>query len=120
MTKMKLSNFPIMLAILFALSILSIAPLSTPAWCADSAAIARVLASPAAADVGTSTKCAFCGMKLYVKSDTPAAEYAGSLFFFGEKGGRVGSPAHREIPGKRAEKKARAFFFPSGMEEKNG
>lgn len=96
MTKMKLSNFPIMLAILFALSILSIAPLSTPAWCADSAAIARVLASPAAADVGTSTKCAFCGMKLYVKSDTPAAEYAGKHYYFCDKSERDSFIAHPE------------------------
>ena len=79
---MKLSNFPIMLAVLFALSILSIAPISTPAWCADSPAIAKVLASPPAANVGTSTHCAVCGMKLYVKSDTPAAEYAGKQYYF--------------------------------------
>ncbi|HEY9159129.1 hypothetical protein [Candidatus Binatus sp.] len=79
---MKLSNFPIMLAILFALSILSIAPLSTPAWCAGSPAIARVLASPPAPDVGTSTKCTYCGMKLYVKKDTPAVEYAGKHYYF--------------------------------------
>ncbi len=79
---MKLSNLPIILAILFALLILSIAPLSTPAWCADSPAIAKVLASPPAADVGTSTECGVCGMKLYVKSDTPAAEYAGKHYYF--------------------------------------
>ena len=40
---MKLSNFSIMLAILFTLAILTMAPLSTPAWCGDSPAIARVL-----------------------------------------------------------------------------
>ncbi len=82
MRPMKLSNFPIVLAILFALSILLIAPLSTPAWCGDSPAIARVLASPPAPDVGTSTKCAFCGMKLYVTKDTPAAQYAGKHYYF--------------------------------------
>lgn len=71
-----------MLAILFALSILAIAPLSTPAWCGDSPAIARVLASPPAPDVGMSTQCAFCGMKLYVKKDTPGVEYAGKQYYF--------------------------------------
>ena len=96
MAKMKLSNFPIMLAILFALSILSIAPLSTPAWCVDSPAIARVLASPSAADVGTSTKCAFCGMKLYVKGDTPSAEYAGKHYYFCDKSERDAFIAHPE------------------------
>ena len=79
---MKLSNLPIMLAILFALTILSIAPLSTPAWCGDPPAIARVLAAPPAADLGMSTKCAYCGMKLYVKKDTPSAEYAGKRYYF--------------------------------------
>ncbi len=94
---MKLSNFPIMLAILFALSILAIAPLSTPAWCADSPAIAKVLASPPAADVGTSTKCAVCGMKLYVKSDTPAAEYAGKRYYFCDTSERDAFIAHPEM-----------------------
>ena len=94
---MKLSNFPIMLAILFALSILAIAPLSTPAWCADSPAIAKVLASPPAADVGTSTKCAVCGMKLYVKSDTPAAEYAGKHYYFCDTSERDAFIAHPEM-----------------------
>lgn len=79
---MKLSNFSIMLAILFTLAILTMAPLSTPAWCGDSPAIARVLASPPAADLGMSTKCAYCGMKLYVKKDTPSAEYAGKRYYF--------------------------------------
>ncbi len=79
---MKLLNFPIMLAIVFALSIFSTAPLSTPAWCADSSAIAKVLASPPASEVGTSTKCAYCGMKLYVKKDTPGAQYAGKDYYF--------------------------------------
>lgn len=79
---MKLANFPITLAILFALSMLAIAPLSTPARCADSPAIAKVLAAPPAAEVGTSTKCAVCGMKIHVKSDTPGAEYAGKDYYF--------------------------------------
>ncbi len=79
---MKHSNFPIMLAIVFALSILSIAPLSTPAWCADSSAIAKVLATPPAAELGTSTKCAVCGMKLYVKKDTAGAQYSGKDYYF--------------------------------------
>ena len=91
---MKLSNFPIVLAILFAVSILAIEPLSTPAWCADSAAIAKVLASPPAADVGTSTKCAVCGMKLHVKSDTPAAEYAGKHYYFCDTSERDAFVAH--------------------------
>ena len=90
------SNFPIMLAILFALSILAIAPLSTPSWCGDSPAIAKVLASPPAADVGTSTKCAVCGMKLHVKSDTPAAEYAGKRYYFCDKEERDSFIAHPE------------------------
>lgn len=91
---MKLSNFPIMLAILFTLSILAIAPLSTPARCADSPAIAKVLASPPAAEVGTSTKCAVCGMKLYVKSDTPGAEYAGKDYYFCDASERDAFIAH--------------------------
>ena len=79
---MKLPDLPIVLAILVALSILAIAPLSTPARCADSPAIAKVLASAPAADVGTTIKCAACGMKLHVKKETPAAEYAGKDYYF--------------------------------------
>ena len=94
---MKLSKFPIMLAILFALSILAIAPLSTPAWCADSPTIAKVLPSAPAADVGTSTKCAVCGMKLHVKSDTPAAEYAGQHYYFCDTMERDAFIAHPEM-----------------------
>ncbi len=94
---MKLSNFPIVLAILFALSILAIAPLSTPAWCADSPAIAKVLASAPAAEVGTSTKCAVCGMKLHVKSDTPAAEYAGKHYYFCDTAEREAFIANPEM-----------------------
>ena len=91
---MKLSNFPIMLAILFTLSILAIAPLSTPARCADSPAIAKVLASPPAADVGTSTECAVCSMELHVKSDTPGAEYAGKHYYFCDTSERDAFIAH--------------------------
>jgi YHS domain-containing protein len=94
---MKLSNFPIMRAIVLALSILSIAPLSTPARCADSSAIATVLASPPAAELGTSTKCAVCGMKLYVKKDTPAAEYAGKHYYFCDTSERDAFVAHPEM-----------------------
>ncbi len=94
---MKLSKFPIVLAILFALSILAIAPLSTPAWCADSPAIAKVLPSAPAAEVGTSTKCAVCGMKLHVKSDTPAAEYAGKHYYFCDTMERDAFIAHPEM-----------------------
>jgi YHS domain-containing protein len=79
---MKPSNFPITLAVLFALSMLAIAPLSTPALCADSPAIAKVLAAAPAAEVGTATNCAVCGMKIHVKSDTPGAEYAGKDYYF--------------------------------------
>jgi len=92
----KLSNIATMLAVLLALSVLSVAPLSTPAWCADSPAMARVLASPPAAEVGTSTKCAYCGMKLYVKSDTPAAQYAGKHYYFCDASERDAFIAHPE------------------------
>jgi len=94
---MKLSKFPIMLAILFALSILSIARLSTQAWSADLPSIAKVLASPPAADVGMSTKCAVCGMKLYVKSGTPAAEYAGKHYYFCDTSERDSFIEHPEM-----------------------
>ena len=94
---MKLSNLPIVLAILFALSILAIAPLSTPAWCADSPAIAKVLASPPAAEVGTSTKCAVCGMKIHVKSNTPGVEYAGKDYYFCDTAERDAFIAHPEM-----------------------
>ena len=91
------SNFPIMLAILCALSILAIAPLSTPARCADSPAIAKVLASPPAADVGTGTNCAVCGMKLHVKNETPGAAYAGKDYYFCDTSERDAFIAHPEM-----------------------
>ncbi len=94
---MKLSSLQITLAILFALSILAIAPLSTPARCADSPAIAKVLASPPSAEVGTATKCAVCGMKLHVKSDTPGAEYAGKDYYFCDTSERDAFVQHPEM-----------------------
>jgi len=94
---MKLSPFPIVLAILFALSILAIAPLSTPAWCADSPATAKVLPSVPAADVGTVTGCAVCGMKVHVKSNTPSAEYAGKRYYFCDTMERDAFVAHPEM-----------------------
>jgi len=96
---------PIIFAIVFAVSIFSITPLSTPAWCADSPAIATVLASPAAADLGTSTNCAVCGMKLYVKKDTPAAEYAGKHYYFCDTSERDAFIAHPEMYLHKAAKK---------------
>ena len=94
---MKRSNLPIVMAILFALSLLAMAPLSTPAWCADSAAIARVLASPNPADIGKTTKCAVCGMGLHVKSDTPSAEYQGKDYYFCDSQERDAFIAHPEM-----------------------
>ena len=94
---MKLSNFPIMLAIVLAFSILSIAPFSTPAWSADSPAIAKVLATPPAAELGTSAKCAVCGMKVYVKKDTPSVEYQGKYYYFCDDTERDAFAAHPEM-----------------------
>jgi YHS domain-containing protein len=94
---MKISHFPFMLAVLSSLSILAIAPLSTPTRCADSAAVAKVLASAPAADVGTSTKCAVCGMKIHVKSDTPGAEYAGKDYYFCDTSERDAFVEHPEM-----------------------
>ena len=91
------SNLPIVMAILFALSLLAIAPLSTPAWCADSPAIAKALAAPPAADVGKATKCAVCGMNLHVKSDTPGAEYRGKDYYFCDGSERDAFVEHPEM-----------------------
>ncbi|HTR60121.1 MAG TPA: YHS domain-containing protein [Candidatus Binataceae bacterium] len=57
--------------------------LSSPALCAaDSSSIATVLNTPPGKDLGITTKCAMCGMKLHVKKDTPAVEYQGKDYYF--------------------------------------
>ncbi|HUO03594.1 MAG TPA: hypothetical protein VMU16_00220 [Candidatus Binataceae bacterium] len=94
---MKSSRFFIIFAILITLSPIAIAPHSAPAWCADSTAIAKVLASPPAADVGTTTKCAVCGMKIHVKADTPGVEYAGKRYYFCDGSERDAFVAHPEM-----------------------
>jgi len=49
---------------------------------ADSPAIATVLSKAPDGDVGKKTVCAYCGMHLTVKSDTPGAAYNGKDYYF--------------------------------------
>ena len=49
---------------------------------AASPEIANVLSQAPASDVGKKTMCAYCGMHLTVKSDTPAAKYDGKDYYF--------------------------------------
>ena len=49
---------------------------------AASPEIASVLSQAPASDVGKKTMCAYCGMHLTVKSDTPAATYDGKDYYF--------------------------------------
>jgi YHS domain-containing protein len=44
--------------------------------------IASVLSKAPASDVGKKTVCAYCGMHLTVKSDTPAATFDGKDYYF--------------------------------------
>ncbi len=49
---------------------------------ADSSEIAAVLSQAPAGDIGKKTTCAYCGMHLTVKSDTPGASYNGRDYYF--------------------------------------
>jgi len=49
---------------------------------AASPEIASVLSQAPASDVGKKTMCAYCGMHLTVKSDTPAATLDGKDYYF--------------------------------------
>jgi YHS domain-containing protein len=44
--------------------------------------IASVLSQAPASDVGKKTVCAYCGMHMTVKSDTPGAAYNGKDYYF--------------------------------------
>ena len=72
------------LLVIFGVSLM----LSPPLHAADSGNIATVLTTPPQKDVGLATKCAMCGMKLHVKSDTPAVEYKGKDYYFCDEGER--------------------------------
>jgi YHS domain-containing protein len=50
--------------------------------CAASPDIASVLSQAPASDVGKKTVCAYCGMHMAVKSDTPGAAYNGKDYYF--------------------------------------
>jgi YHS domain-containing protein len=49
---------------------------------AASPEIASVLSQPPASDIGKKTVCAYCGMHLTVKPNTPAATYDGKDYYF--------------------------------------
>ncbi len=49
---------------------------------AGSSNIASVLAQPPASDIGKKTVCAYCGMHLKVKKDTPGATYNNKNYYF--------------------------------------
>jgi YHS domain-containing protein len=49
---------------------------------AASPEIASILSQAPPGDVGKKTVCAYCGMRLTVKSDTPAAKFDGKDYYF--------------------------------------
>ena len=44
--------------------------------------IAALLSQPPSADIGQKTTCAYCGMHLKVKQNTPGATYKGKNYYF--------------------------------------
>jgi YHS domain-containing protein len=78
------SRYPLILLVLFGVLFVGVAP----AHAADTGTIATVLNSPPKQDLGTTTQCAVCGMKLQVKSDTPGVQYKGKDYYFCDGGER--------------------------------
>jgi YHS domain-containing protein len=58
------------------------------AHAADTGTVAAVLNAPPKQDLGITTQCAVCGMKLHVKSDTPGVQYKGRDYYFCDGGER--------------------------------